>query len=61
MSQPDRLWVCPGCGWADDHAEGCSVAAAEAAGHYDAEDFEPDDLNGTDDWEWEPHHPQEGA
>ena len=60
MSQSDAVWMCPGCGWADDHAEGCSVASAEALGLYDAEDFEPDDLNDSNDWEWSPDH-EEGA
>lgn len=30
------------------------AGAAEALGYYDAEDFEPDDLNDSNDWEWAP-------
>lgn len=29
MSQPDALWICPECGWADDHAEGCSYGSKD--------------------------------
>lgn len=46
MNQPEieELWMCPECGWADQHAEGCSQD----------EEFEDDDLNDCNDWEFQP-------
>lgn len=55
--------VCPGCYALDD--EPCAGYCPDAAIARDRErseldDYDPDDLNDSDDWAWEPH-PQEVA
>lgn len=48
-------YVCPGCHAVGGRcAPGCIDAEIERALADSADDFEADDLNGTDDWEWEP-------
>lgn len=65
MSQPDDFdagpYVCPGCYAVGGErcAPGCLDAETEAehreaieSGNYEC--FDDDDLNDSDDWEWEP-------
>jgi hypothetical protein len=73
LLDPEAPVTCPYCpsrwcdcgyvqadGPLDDAQADAERQALELLGYYDAEDFEPDDLNDSDDWQWSPDH-QEGA